>query len=137
MNQIAQKQNEIIRNAILLWRKNPSIQSWDAVLDNSQLIQLHEMIYNTPNLTTMQKIDDTMNSAPPLYPKETFQDYINSKINQITPSEYTQYVYNMNTVPNFKNNLYKKYQKNEQIKSIKNHVISEMLRYSINRVPEI
>jgi len=137
MNQITQRQNEIIRTAILLWRKNPTIQSWDAVLDNSQVNQLHEMIYNTPNLKTMQKIDDTMNSAPPLYPKETFHDYINSNLHPITPSEYTKYIYNMNTSQDFKNNLYKKYQKNEQIKSIKNHIVNEMLRYSINRVPEI
>ena len=139
MNKMNQHQNEIIRNAILLWRKNPSIQSWDAILDNSQLNKLHEMIYNNPTLllTTIKKIDDTMNSAPPFYPKETFQNHINSKLHTITPCEYTKFIYNMNNAPNFKNNLYKKYQKNEQIKSIKNHIISEILSYSINRVPEI
>ena len=129
----------IIRKSILLWRKNPTITSWDTVFNklNKPVLLLYNNIYNNKNLSlaSQQELDDYMNSASKIYEKETFESYIESKL-QGTPSNRAQYKQNMQD-PTFKNNLYAKYQKNEQLKSIKNRIVEEMLKYTINRVPNM
>ena len=128
----------IIRKSILLWRKNPTIQSWDAVFNklHSSLILLYNNIYNNKNisLASIQALDNYMTKASQIYEKETFQSYVDSKLQGSTQNNQAQYKQNIKD-PVFKNNLYAKYQKNEQLKSIKNRIIEEMLKYSINSVP--
>jgi hypothetical protein len=129
----------LIRKSILLWRKNPTITSWDAIFNklHQPLILLYNTIYNNRQLpiANQQQLDDYMNTASKIYEKETFQSYIDSKMQGYsTPNN--QYHQNMQN-PTFKNNLYAKYQKNEQLKSIKNRIIEEMLKNSINNIPKM
>jgi hypothetical protein len=130
----------IIRKSILLWRKNPTIKSWDAIFNKNHtpVLLLYNTIYNNKNisLASQQQLDDYMNSATQFYEKETFQSYIESKLQGSSKNNRTQYNQDMQD-PVFKNNLYAKYQKNEQLKSIKNRIIQEMLKYTINRVPNL
>ena len=140
MEQVKILETLIVRKSILLWRKTPSITSWDAIFNkiNTPLVLLYNNIYNNKklSLSSQQAIDDYMNSATPIYEKETFQSYVESKLQGGSPNNHAQYKQNMND-PTFKNNLYAKYQKNEQLKSIKNRIIQEILKYSINRVPDV
>jgi hypothetical protein len=130
----------LIRKSILLWRKNPTIKSWDAIFDKIQtpLILLYNNIYNNKNLSlaSQQQLDDYMTKAAKIYEKETFQSYVESKLQGSPPNHQSQYNQNMQD-PTFRNNLYAKYQKNEQLKSIKNRIVEEILKYTINRVPNI
>jgi hypothetical protein len=130
----------IIRKSILLWRKNPTIKSWDAIFNKNHtpVLLLYNNIYNNKNisLASQQQLDDYMNSATQFYEKETFQSYVESKLQGSSKNNRTQYNEDMQD-PVFKNNLYAKYQKNEQLKSIKNRIIQEMLKYTINRVPNL
>jgi hypothetical protein len=130
----------IIRKSILLWRKNPTITSWDAIFNklHSPVLLLYTTIYYNKllPLASQQQLDDYMNSASHIYEKETFQSYVESKLQGAPPSTRAQYNQDMQD-PVFKNTLYAKYQKNEQLKSIKNRIIQEMLKYSINRVPNM
>jgi hypothetical protein len=130
----------IIRKSILLWRKNPTITSWHAIFDkiHTPLILLYNNIYNNTNLplASQQQLDDYMTKAAKIYEKETFQSYVESKLQGSSKHNRGQYKQNMQD-PTFRNNLYAKYQKNEQLKSIKNRIIEEILKYTINRVPNI
>jgi len=131
----------LIRKSILLWRKNPTITSWDAIFNklHHPLILLYNTIYNNKQLplVSQQQLDDYMNTASKIYEKETFQSYVDSKMQGYsTPNNQSQYQQNMQN-PTFKNNLYAKYQKHEQLKSIKNRIIEEMLKYSINNIPKM
>jgi len=129
----------LIRKSILLWRKNPTITSWDAIFNklHHPLILLYNTIYNNKQLplVSQQQLDDYMNTASKIYEKETFQSYADSKMQGYsTPNnQYQQNIQN----PTFKNNLYAKYQKNEQLKSIKNRIIEEMLKNTINNIPKM
>jgi hypothetical protein len=131
----------LIRKSILLWRKNPTITSWDAIFNklHHPLILLYNTIYNNKQLplVSQQQLDDYMNTASKIYEKETFQSYADSKMQGYsTPNNHSQYQQNMQN-PTFKNNLYAKYQKNEQLKSIKNRIIEEMLKNTINNIPKM
>jgi uncharacterized protein YaaW (UPF0174 family) len=78
-----------------------------------------------------------MNTASKIYEKETFQSYVDSKMQGYsTPNNHSQYQQNMQD-STFKNNLYAKYQKNEQLKSIKNRIIEEILKNTINNIPKM
>jgi len=133
-------ENLIIRKSILLWRKNPTITSWDAIFNkiHRPVLLLYNTIYNNKHisLASQQQLDDYMNSASQIYEKETFQSYVESKLQGATHHDHSQYKQNMQD-PVFKNTLYAKYQKNEQLKSIKNRIIQEMLKCTINRVPNM
>lgn len=123
--------NKIIHDSILLWRKTPTATSWDEILNRMPLSELYVAIYNNNNISleTLKKLDDAFNTSVQFYEKETFHDYINSKLQGCSQNEYTKYIHNSkNTV--FKNNLYSKYQKQEQIKSMKNYIIQEILKQS-------
>jgi len=131
----------LIRKSILLWRKNPTITSWDAIFNklHHPLILLYNTIYNNKQLplVSQQQLDDYMNTASKIYEKETFQSYVDSKMQGYsTPNNQSQYQQNMQD-STFKNNLYAKYQKNEQLKSIKNRIIEEMLKNTINNIPKM
>jgi hypothetical protein len=130
----------IIRKSILLWRKNPTITSWDAIFNKIQtpLILLYNNIYNNKQLplACQQQLDDYMNEASHIYEKETFQSYVESKLQGSSKHNRAQYKQNLQD-PTFRNNLYAKYHKIEQLKSIKNRIIEEILKYTINRVPNI
>ena len=140
MEQVKLLETLIIRKSILLWRKNPTIQSWDAIFNkiHTPLLLLYNNIYNNKNLSlaSIQALDDYMTKASKIYEKETFQSYVDSKLQGATQNNQAQYKQNIKD-PVFKNNLYAKYQKNEQLKSIKNRIIEEMLKCTINRVPNM
>lgn len=130
----------LVRKSILLWRKNPTIQSWDPIFNKLHvpLVLLYNTIYNNKQLplASIKTIDDYMNEAPQIYERETFQSYVDSKLQGSTQNNKSQYAQNIQD-PIFRNNLYAKYQKNEQLKSIKNRIIQKILKYTINRVPTI
>lgn len=120
----------IVHTAISLWRKNPAAKSWDEILNKLSLSELYDSIYNKNiSLETLKTLDDMFNASHKFYEKETFQDYLISKLHGCSQSEYTKYLQNSNDLV-FRNNLYSKYQKQEQIKSMKNYIIQEMLRQS-------
>jgi hypothetical protein len=123
--------NKIIHDSILLWRKNPTATSWNEILNKMPLTELYVAIYNNNNISLeiLKKLDDMFTSSIQFYEKETFNDYITSKLQGCSQNDYTKYIQNSND-PVFKNNLYSKYQKQEQIKSMKNYIVQEILRHS-------
>jgi hypothetical protein len=98
------------------------------ILDNynTEIEELYNAIYNNNKLplTVVYDFDEIMNSSEPIYEKQTFDEYIEELLQGATQSEFVNFLRYYEYHPNFKNNLYKKYQKNENIKSIKNTIIN-------------
>jgi len=126
--EIIRMNNSLVHKLTLLTRSQRR-----HILDdyNKEIEELYDAIYNNKKLplSIMYDFDNYMNSAEDIYEKQTFDEYVEQLLQGATRSEYVNFLRNYHYYPSFKNNLYKKYQKNENMKSIKNRLFKAIHRH--------
>lgn len=96
----------------------------------TEIEEIYNAIYNNDKipLTSVYDLDQLMNSSEPVYERQTFEEYLQYLLQGATQSEYVNFLRYYEHHPNFKNNLYKKYQKHENIKTIKNSILHSLIQ---------
>jgi hypothetical protein len=101
-----------------------SLETWKAFFkeNNFLLLYYYELVLRTNDESNYFIVKQ------PIYTKNTFQEYVDSKANIITlgPYDYMDFCKKMKEDPGFKEDIQKKYIKNENLKSIKNGIIDKV-----------
>lgn len=115
----------------------PVLQVWEEIFNDlhTPLQYLYQLIYHSHAITDvkytledMHEIVTNMYKAPQTYPQQSFQEYVDEKINlqTIGPYNYQTFIKNM-TDPEFKTKLHSKYQKDHELSALKNMIIDETM----------
>jgi hypothetical protein len=130
----------IVAQAIRIWNQQdvkPQLQAWNEIFNELHipLQYLYQLIYHshtvsssesTYSLADMHDLVTKMYNAPRTYVEQSFQEYIDERVNlkSTGPYDYQAFIKNM-TDPTFKQNLYAKYQKDFELMALKNLIIQE------------
>uniref|UniRef100_A0A6C0KH72 Uncharacterized protein n=1 Tax=viral metagenome TaxID=1070528 RepID=A0A6C0KH72_9ZZZZ len=130
----------IVAQAIRIWNQQdvkPQLQAWNEIFNELHipLQYLYQLIYHshtisstqsTYSLENMHDLVTKMYNAPRTYVEQSFQEYIDERVNlqKVGPYDYQAFIKNM-TDPTFKQNIYAKYQKDFELMALKNLIIQE------------
>jgi hypothetical protein len=130
----------IVAQAIRIWNQQDvksQLQAWNEIFNELHipLQYLYQLIYHshtisstqsTYSLENMHDLVTKMYNAPRIYVEQSFQEYIDERVNlqKVGPYDYQAFIKNM-TDPTFKQNLYAKYQKDFELMALKNLIIQE------------
>ena len=127
--------------------QNISLQEW--VIDNQDNTEIweqvftklydplqyyHEILYTlkTNNLETLEKLHDIHNVMTTItgpYTPIHFKDYVDSQVNlkKVGAYDYQRFIKSMQDIT-FYNNIFQKYQTQEQLKKVKNLIINAIIQ---------
>ena len=130
----------IVAQSIRIWNQQdvkPQLQAWNEIFNELHipLQYLYQLIYHshtiastqsTYSLENMHDLVTKMYNAPRTYVEQSFQEYIDERVNlqKVGPYDYQAFIKNMNDTT-FKQNLYAKYQKDFELMALKNLIIQE------------
>lgn len=118
INKLTDPSNYVFESNLLYYKNHKFV--WDNVfstINTNNLLKYYIYLSNK-----MEKYDQ--NRLSNVYEQITFQEYVDSMVNfnEIGYREHQKFVRSMQDVK-FKNNMFNKYQKNSDLKTVKNHIV--------------
>jgi len=118
INKLTDPVNDVLGSNLLYYKNDKTI--WDTVFSTTNTKDL--LKYYIQLSDNMEKYDQ--NRLSNVYQQTSFQEYIDSMVNfqEIGYREYQKFIRSMQDIK-FKNNMFNKYQKNSDMKIVKNHIV--------------